>query len=122
KHHERGEDLGESSAPQLRGKQTRYVHGCGGKKRGNGAQEHERVTEHLRSGGEKRRHRRLVNVAPPRVPPTNDEIEFIAEISIVRVTHQVQPKGHDGGNQRNSKAVARQHVSASGLTCRAPPR
>ncbi len=114
KHHERGEDLGESSSPQLLGEQARNVNGRGGKERGDGAQEHKRVAEHLRSGSEKRRHRRLVNVAPPRVLPTNNEIEFIAEKSIVRVAHEVQPKRREGGNQRNSQAAVRQHICAPG--------
>jgi hypothetical protein len=44
------------------------------------------------------------------VLPTDYEIEFIAEKPVVRVTHNVQPKRREGGNQGNSKAVTRLRI------------
>jgi hypothetical protein len=73
------------------------------------------MTEHLRSGGQERRHGRYIDVAPLRVLPANDEVEFVAEEAVVPVPHRMERERRDSRQDWNSQALA--HLANNAPYC-----
>ncbi len=82
----------ECSAADLEHDQARDVHAGAGEGRGNRPQRKERVSEKLRTRSEQRRNRGLVDIAPLRVKTANDEVQLVAEKSVMRIGCEVKNK------------------------------
>jgi hypothetical protein len=51
------------------------------------------MPEELRARSEQRRNRRLIDIAPLRMEPANDEVQLVAEKSVVGVRNEVKDEG-----------------------------
>lgn len=54
------------------------------------------MPEHLRAGCQKRHDRRLIDVAPLRVLPADDEVQLVPEKAIMGITYGVDEENDDG--------------------------
>jgi DNA-3-methyladenine glycosylase I len=65
------------------------------------------VTEDLRTGGQKRHQRGLVDVSPRRPKAADDKIELVAEKAIVGISEQMDDQGRQRRRRRNSVGLRR---------------
>ena len=54
------------------------------------------MPENLRSRSQQRHNRRLIDVAPLRMPPANDEVQLVAEKSVMGIAYCVDEENDDG--------------------------
>ena len=54
------------------------------------------MAEELRAGGDERRQRRLIDIPDRGMAAADDEIQFVAEVSVVRIGEQVHEERQRG--------------------------